>query len=378
MKKFQRKEVELLRKRIEEDGSCIIMLDGLPQVGKTTAVLELTNEIIPEQQIHYFNNDDYGFSNIGSEISKIIEQGRKGNKITVIIDDIEDLNGWKYIIKSLLVSINYHKLKINVICVGRSGFYKEDPNLAGLFEVITMNPWSYNEMKEVFGFSLNQYIYFGGIPSAAKFINDENRWRDYIRNSIISPIEKPCSGSNNIRDEIWNYSFIYDMPVIYKNKDDKFKDYMASPKIYRDPGIFCATKGYSFNESMNSQEIYLKLIRMAIGAHLVNTASSNINIKCFDSFAHSVDFVISSKHNNFGVLILFHGHGIKDGKCIRKNIIDNCFKNINESKAILVGGTDGISIEEFLSRNSEEWLHLDVDELIKSRKIIKFDITHKT
>ncbi len=41
------------------------------------------------------------------------------------------------------------------------------------------------EMREAFGFSLEQYIYFGGYPGAAQFINDQPRWKRYIIDSLI-------------------------------------------------------------------------------------------------------------------------------------------------------------------------------------------------
>ena len=31
-------------------------------------------------------------------------------------------------------------------------------------------------MKEAFGFDVDQYIYFGGYPGSAMYINDERRW----------------------------------------------------------------------------------------------------------------------------------------------------------------------------------------------------------
>jgi len=35
------------------------------------------------------------------------------------------------------------------------------------------------------GFSLDQYIYFGGYPGAATLIHNEERWKDYIRDSLV-------------------------------------------------------------------------------------------------------------------------------------------------------------------------------------------------
>ncbi len=46
-------------------------------------------------------------------------------------------------------------------------------SLAGRFELIPVPYWSYAEMKAAFGWSVEQYIYFGGYPGAAALIDDE-------------------------------------------------------------------------------------------------------------------------------------------------------------------------------------------------------------
>jgi predicted AAA+ superfamily ATPase len=40
-------------------------------------------------------------------------------------------------------------------------------------------------MQEAFGWSADEYIYFGGYPGAAPLIGDEERWRRYLLDSLI-------------------------------------------------------------------------------------------------------------------------------------------------------------------------------------------------
>jgi predicted AAA+ superfamily ATPase len=40
-------------------------------------------------------------------------------------------------------------------------------------------------MHDAFGWTLDQYIYFGGYPGAASLIDDESRWRRYLLDSLI-------------------------------------------------------------------------------------------------------------------------------------------------------------------------------------------------
>lgn len=45
-----------------------------------------------------------------------------------------------------------------------------------------------NECRQCFGWTLDKFIYFGGYPAAASLINDEPRWAQYIRDSLIEAI----------------------------------------------------------------------------------------------------------------------------------------------------------------------------------------------
>jgi hypothetical protein len=60
-------------------------------------------------------------------------------------------------------------------------------SLMGRFELSYAGHWGFTEMQKAFGFSAEQYQWFGGYPGAAGFVKDELRFKDYIRNSIIEP-----------------------------------------------------------------------------------------------------------------------------------------------------------------------------------------------
>ena len=40
-------------------------------------------------------------------------------------------------------------------------------------------------MRDGFGFSLEQYLFFGGYPGAAALAGEENRWRLYVRDTLV-------------------------------------------------------------------------------------------------------------------------------------------------------------------------------------------------
>jgi predicted AAA+ superfamily ATPase len=101
---------------------------------------------------------------------------------------------------------SFHEIGIKVLLLGSSRVLLEkglSESLSGRFEEIRMTHWSYPEMKDCFGFTLDQYLFFGSYPGAAPLIKDEDRYQQYIQSSIIdatinkdilmdTPIGKPA------------------------------------------------------------------------------------------------------------------------------------------------------------------------------------------
>ena len=100
----------------------------------------------------------------------------------------------------------FHERNIKVLLLGSSRVLLGkglSESLAGRFEEIRMSHWSYLEMKECFGLTLDQYLFYGGYPGAAFLIQDEGRFQQYIQSAIIdatinkdilidTPINKPA------------------------------------------------------------------------------------------------------------------------------------------------------------------------------------------
>jgi predicted AAA+ superfamily ATPase len=57
----------------------------------------------------------------------------------------------------------------------------------GRFEILFSPHWSYTECREAFGYSFDDFLFFGGYPGAAALIRDENRWARYMGASIVEP-----------------------------------------------------------------------------------------------------------------------------------------------------------------------------------------------
>jgi hypothetical protein len=69
------------------------------------------------------------------------------------------------------ITTHRHHSPIKTVLLGSSPLLLQkgfQESLGGRFELIRLSHWSFKEMKEAFGVSLEEYIYFGGYPGAAK------------------------------------------------------------------------------------------------------------------------------------------------------------------------------------------------------------------
>ena len=202
-------EYQTIKKRLEEPRKFIQVVMGARQVGKSTVVKQVLKDLeIPYQ---FFSADNVPATS-GAWISNCWAgvrglQSEKGwGSVVLVIDEIQKIPNWSEAVKKEWDNDTFHDRNIKVLLLGSSRVLLEkglSESLAGRFEAIRMSHWGYLEMKECFGFSLDQYLYYGGYPGAASFIDDDDRFRLYIQSAIIeatinkdilmdTPINKPA------------------------------------------------------------------------------------------------------------------------------------------------------------------------------------------
>ena len=112
----------------------------------------------------------------------------------LVVDEVQKVPNWSETVKGLWDVNMRSPQPLHLVLLGSSPLLMQkglSESLAGRFELIRMTHWSYEEMNDAFGLSLDQYIYFGGFPGSATWIHDEARWRNYVADSLIAPtIEK--------------------------------------------------------------------------------------------------------------------------------------------------------------------------------------------
>ncbi len=209
MNMYKRAEYQVIKSRLEEPRRFIQVLTGPRQVGKSTVVKQVLKDY--DGEYLFFSADNVPATN-GAWISDCWSSVRRLmfskalTSIVLVIDEIQKIANWSEVVKKEWDHDSFHDVGVKVLLLGSSRVLLEkglSESLSGRFEEIRMTHWSYREMRECFGFTFDQYLFFGSYPGAAPLINDEDRYQQYIQSSIIdatinkdilidTPIGKPA------------------------------------------------------------------------------------------------------------------------------------------------------------------------------------------
>ena len=206
---YKRAEYQVIKERLEEPRKFIQVVMGPRQVGKSTVVKQVLQDLdIPFQQFSADNvpaTNTSWVSNCWAAV-RSLKENKGFESIILVIDEIQKISNWSEVVKKEWDDDTFHDRNIKVLLLGSSRVLLEkglSESLGGRFEEIRMTHWSYPEMKECFGFTLDQFLFYGGYPGAADLINNPDRWEQYIQSAIIdatinkdilmnTPISKPA------------------------------------------------------------------------------------------------------------------------------------------------------------------------------------------
>jgi len=185
----KRKIFEMFALRLREPRRFIQVIAGPRQIGKTTMVQYILG--LAEGATHYASADAV-LSSGAVWLEQQWEIARqsvcKRGETVLAIDEIQKIPNWSETVKKLWDEDTAHARNIKVVLLGSAQLLVQKgltESLAGRFEVLHATHWNYPEMRDGFGFSLEQFLFFGGYPGAAALIGEENRWRLYVRDTLV-------------------------------------------------------------------------------------------------------------------------------------------------------------------------------------------------
>lgn len=186
--KIIRSFVKKLESRLKENLNFIQVIVGPRQVGKTTGLEQLIKKWTGP--VKMVSADEMMFQPSGWLEMQWIAARAMGSGTLLVVDEVQKIPEWSSIVK-MLYDADRRKRDLKVVLLGSASLQIQkglSESLAGRYELIKVDHWSFTECEEAFGWSLNEYLKFGGYPAAAELVNDINRWQSFIRDSIIEPV----------------------------------------------------------------------------------------------------------------------------------------------------------------------------------------------
>lgn len=177
--------------RLKENRLRLQVVAGPRQVGKTTAVKQALKHY--GKPFTYRLAEGLGLDPLAwleSEWQDARLQAKSYGEYLLVIDEIQKILGWSEVVKRLWDEDTFDDIPLKVLILGSSRLLLQqglDESLEGRFELIEAWHWSFAEMHDAFGFSIDDFTLYGGYPGAVPYVGDEERWRAYLRDSIIEP-----------------------------------------------------------------------------------------------------------------------------------------------------------------------------------------------
>lgn len=190
---FKRAQVEVLAQRMQEPEVLTMQfVVGPRQTGKSTMITQALE--LAGMPSHFVSSDEAPLPD-AEWIAREWQQARNmtagGTRPVVLcVDEVQNVSGWARRVKALWDQDRREHTPLHVVLSGSSSLLLHkgmEDSLMGRFEVIRSAQWSFAECREAFGFSLDDYLYYGGYPGAAPFAKDQRRWAAYLRDAIVEP-----------------------------------------------------------------------------------------------------------------------------------------------------------------------------------------------
>lgn len=386
---YKRRQFNELKSRIEEARNKIQVISGPRQVGKSTLVKQVLKEMSIDFTFISADNvekDNLYWINEVWETARQRMKLKKEREYLLVIDEVHKVNNWSEAVKKEWDDDTFNDVNIKVILLGSSRLLIKDgltESLAGRYELIHMSHWSFKEMKEAFGMDLEHYIFFGGYPGGVGFINNEVRWRKYIKDSIVAPaiahdilmtktIYKPelmkqlfelgCTYSGEeialtkllgqLQDAgnittLANYlSTLNESHLLcglQKYANDNARKYNSVPKMMvYNTALLSSLYGLNYSQVFTNPKMWGRWVESAVGTHLLNMANElDYRIYYWRERNDEVDFIL--EYNRQCIAI-----EVKSGRRTTNAGI-SVFKEKFRPLHTFIVGNGGIPLEEFLS-----------------------------
>lgn len=316
----------------------------------------------------------------------------RAGRYVLVFDEIQKIPQWSETVKGLWDADRARDCPLHVVILGSAPLLMQsglNESLAGRFEPIHVTHWSFDEMSRAFGFDLPKYLYFGGYPGAVPFVRDPDRWRGYILGALVEPnIEKDLLSMTRVDKpallkRLFELGAAYSGQILSYNKmlghlqdagntttlaryldllsntglvtglqkyfRHAYRRRASSPKLnVLNTALMTAGSGYSFAQAQADRTFWGRIVESAVGAHLFNTAPTDMSIHYWRESPHEVDFVLRRGPRIIAI-------EVKGGGRTRVLRGMDVFRERFRPNRTLLVGEGGISLYEFLTVPAHQW-----------------------
>ncbi|MBO4660825.1 MAG: ATP-binding protein [Prevotella sp.] len=404
---YIRKQFYTLKERILEPRKFMQVLAGPRQVGKST----LVNQVLAHVDISYVvevadavDPKDSGWIQRVWEAARATMVIRGIGEYLLVIDEVQKIENWSEVVKREWDADTRNRVNLKVVLLGSSRLLLRKgltESLAGRYELIRMPHWSLQEMRDAFGVTLDEYIYFGGYPGPAHLMKDERRWRKYIKDSLAGPaIEKDVVMTSNIYKpalmkqlfelgcgysaeilsltklmgqlqdagnvttlagylEILNQCALLTALQKYANDEARKRGSIPKYQVYNN-ALLTAYKGRGFEADRTDMRAWGRWVESAVGAHLLSMAEElDYEVYYWREPSRKKDENDKDKEVDFII--------VRDGKITAIEVKSGrrgmnsglpAFEEAYHPKRSFIVGTGGVGLEDFLSCEVEALLDI--------------------
>ena len=328
------------------------------------------------------------------EVARLLAAERGKGDAVLVLDEIQKIPGWSETVKRLWDEDTRRRVRLKVVVLGSAPLLIARgliESLAGRFELLHLPHWSYAEMRAAFGWSLDQYLFYGGYPGAAPLIRERRRWARYILDALVETsisrdvllltrVDKPallrrlfelaCRYSGQVLSYTKMIGQLQDagntttlahylellaaagmVCGVQKFAGDAARSRGSSPKLQVfNTALMTAFTGLTLVEARADREFWGRLVESAVGAYLVNAAAAGeCEVYYWRERNQEVDYVVQAGSRVIAI-------EVKSGRSPQTLPGMAAFAAAFKPKRTLLVGGDGIALDDFLARPVGHWI----------------------
>jgi predicted AAA+ superfamily ATPase len=394
---FVRAEARSLADRLVEPRRFIQVTAGPRQTGKTTVV----HQVLAAwgDRARYASADeptlrDRAWLVAQWEAARLLARDHVPQGAVLALDEIQKIPEWSETVKHLWDEDTRQGTPLRVVILGSAPLLVQrglTESLAGRFEMLPVGHWSFTEMHDAFGFTLDRYVFFGGYPGAAPLSGDPARWARYVKDALIETtlardvllltrVDKPallrqlfelgCRYSGQVLSYTKMLGQLQDagntttlahylellagagmLAGLPKYAGSVVRSRGSSPKLQvLNTALMTAMLGLDPAEARRQPEWWGRIVESAVGAHLAGAAAAGeCTVHYWRDRNREVDFVIEAGRRLVAI-------EVKSGR--RRDTLPGleAFAAAFEPVRTLLVGADGVPLEEFLAQPVTSWI----------------------